>query len=74
MRALRPQVNAEPRVSQAAATGSDARVDAVRVVVRRSFGRSACRRTRQDSAAFALTLRAPEEDPRRRSGVSFPRL
>jgi hypothetical protein len=42
--------------------GSDAWADAVRVVVRRSCGRSACGRTPGDRAAFALTLRVSEDD------------
>jgi hypothetical protein len=40
----------------------DAWMDAVRVVVLRSFGRSTCGRTPVQPAAFALTLRAPEDD------------
>src|SRR3954471_4918147 len=45
-------------------------MDAVRVVVRRSSGRSACGRTPVNRAAVALTLRAPEEDSPRSRGVS----
>jgi hypothetical protein len=56
--------------SRLGSRGSDAWADAVRVVVRRSFGRSACGRTPVKPAAFALTLRAPEDDPQRSSGVS----
>ena len=41
------------------------RANAVRTVVRRSFGRSACGRTPAKRAPFALTLRAPEDGPHR---------
>jgi len=48
---------------------SDAWAEAVRVVVRRSSGRSACGRTLAKRGPFALTLRAPDEDLHRSTGV-----
>ena len=65
-----PCPRSRPGSVPARSRGSDASAHAVRVVVRRSLGRSACWRTEGNPAAFALTLRAPEDDPHRSQGVS----